>query len=40
MKSKDIVVLEKILDYCNQIDEACDMFNNDYNKFIRDISVY
>ncbi len=33
MKSKDIIVLKKILDYCNQINEACDMFDNDFDKF-------
>ena len=35
MKNKDVVVLEKIMDYCNQIDEACDMFGNDYDKFTK-----
>lgn len=25
MKSKDVVILRKILDYCNQIKEACDI---------------
>lgn len=35
MKSKDIIILKKILDYCSQLDEACDMFDNDYNNFIR-----
>jgi len=34
MKSKDIIVLKKILDYCNQVDEACAMFSNDYNLFV------
>ena len=34
MKNRDKVILKKILDYCNQIREACDMFENDYNKFI------
>lgn len=33
MKSKDVIVLKKILDYCSQLKEACDMFNNDYNSF-------
>ncbi len=33
MKNRDKVILKKILDYCNQIREACDMFENDYNKF-------
>jgi uncharacterized protein with HEPN domain len=35
MKNKDIIILKKILDYCNQIDEACDMFSNDYNQFVK-----
>ena len=35
MKSKDVIILNKILDYCRQLDEACDMFDNDYNNFIR-----
>lgn len=35
MKNKDIIILKKILDYCSQLDEACDMFDNDYNNFIR-----
>ena len=34
MKNKDIIILRKILDYCTQLEEACDMFNNDYNTFI------
>ena len=28
MKSKDIIILKKILDYCRQSDEACNMFHN------------
>lgn len=39
MKNKDVVILEKIMDYCNQIDEACDMFGNDYDKFTK-VSVF
>ncbi|MFW5629449.1 MAG: DUF86 domain-containing protein [Acetivibrio ethanolgignens] len=39
MKNKDIIVLKKILDYCNQVEEACVMFSNDYNKFVN-ISVF
>lgn len=39
MKNKDIIVLKKILDYCNQVEEACIMFDNDYNKFVN-ISVF
>lgn len=34
MKNKDVIILRKILDYCNQLREACDMFGNDYNKFV------
>ena len=34
MKSKDVIILNKILDYCRQLDEACDMFDNDYNNFV------
>lgn len=34
MRNKDTIILRKILDYCNQLEEACDMFNNDYNKFL------
>lgn len=33
MKSKDSVILKKILGYCDQIKEACDMFDNDYKNF-------
>lgn len=39
MRSKDGIVLKKILDYCMQLDEACDMFDNDYNRFVN-ISVF
>ena len=35
MKSKDVIILSKILDYCRQLDEACDMFDNDYNNFVQ-----
>ena len=34
MKSKDVIILNKILDYCRQLDEACDMFDHDYSTFI------
>ena len=34
MKSKDVTILRKILEYCNQLKEACDMFANEYNKFV------
>ena len=33
MKSKDSVILKKILGYCDQIKEACDMFDNDYKNY-------
>ena len=39
MKSKDVIVLKKILDYYDQLMEACDMFDNDYDKFLH-ISVF
>lgn len=39
MKSKDRIILKKILDYCAQVTEACDMFGNNYDKFI-EISVF
>lgn len=39
MKNKDIIVLKKILEYCNQVSEACNMFDNDYDKFVN-ISVF
>lgn len=39
MKNKDIILLKKILEYCNQVSEACEMFENDYGKFIS-ISVF
>ena len=34
MKSKDVIILNKILDYCSQLDEVYDMFDNDYNNFV------
>ena len=39
MKSKDIIVLKKILDYCRQLEEACNMFENDFDKFVN-VSVF
>lgn len=39
MKNKDMIILKKILEYCNQVSEACDMFENDYEKFVG-ISVF
>ena len=29
MKSKDIIILKKIIEYCNQVEEACEMFQED-----------
>lgn len=34
MKNKDRIILIKILNYCSQIKEACDMFHNDYRNFV------
>ncbi len=34
MKNKDITILRKILDYCRQLEEACEMFSNDYDAFV------
>ena len=34
MKNKDIIVLKKILEYCKQVEEACVMFENEYDKFV------
>lgn len=28
MKNKDIIILKKILDYCKQVSEACEMLCN------------
>lgn len=39
MKNRDRIILKKILDYCKQLQEACEMFDNDYNTFI-DNSVF
>lgn len=39
MKNRDIIVLKKILEYCNQVSEAYNMFDNDYDKFVS-ISVF
>ena len=33
MRGKDVVVLKKIVSYCDQIEEALDMFGRDYEKF-------
>jgi len=34
MKHKDIIILKKILDYCQQVDDACTMFENDFQRFV------
>lgn len=34
MKNKDIIVLKKILEYCEQTEEAMTMFNSDYEEFV------
>lgn len=39
MKNKDSIILKKILEYCAQVTEACDMFGNEYDKFVN-ISVF
>jgi uncharacterized protein with HEPN domain len=39
MKSKDTLVIKKILEYCNQIEEAMDMFHSDYSLFTTN-SIY
>lgn len=39
MKNKDVVILNKILVYCSQCKEACDMFGNDFEKF-KAVSVF
>lgn len=33
MKNRDIIILRKILEYCTQLEEACKMFDSDYNIF-------
>jgi len=39
MRNKDIIILQKILDYCKQVEEACTMFDNSYEKFVS-VSVF
>ena len=34
MKNKNIILLNKILDYCNQAEEASKMFDNNYDTFV------
>lgn len=33
MKNKDILIIRKISNYCSQIEDAMEMFQNDYTKF-------
>lgn len=33
MKNKDFIILKKILVYCNQVEEACEMFGKNYYSF-------
>lgn len=33
MKNKDIIILKKMIEYCEQVREACEMFQNNYDKF-------
>lgn len=33
MKHKDIIILKKIIQYCDDIQEACDMFQNSFDAF-------
>jgi uncharacterized protein with HEPN domain len=39
MKDKDKIILDKILDYCRQVEDACSMFDHDYSKFV-ELSVF
>ncbi len=39
MKNKDVIILKKIIEYCDQVEEACEMFQNNYDKFV-EISVF
>ncbi len=34
MKSKDVIILKKIYEYCIQAEEACEMFGNSYDNFV------
>lgn len=35
MRNKDVIILKKILDYCNQAEEANRMFDNNYDTFVK-----
>lgn len=39
MKHKDIIILRKIIEYCDQCNEAVTMFDNDFEKF-KTVSVF
>ena len=39
MKSKDYFILKKIIEYCDQVDEAVNMFGNNFESFANN-SVY
>ena len=39
MKNKDIIIVKKIIEYCAQINEALDMFDNSFSKF-KSMSVF
>lgn len=39
MKNKDVIILKKILSYCEQCEESCNMFDNDFEKFCT-VSVF
>ena len=39
MKHKDIIILKKIIEYCDQCNEAVTMFDNDFEKF-KSVSVF
>lgn len=38
-ENSDVIILRKILEYCKQAEESCNMFENDYNKFMT-VSVF
>lgn len=38
MKSKDTVVLRKLLKYCHRIELSCQRFGNEYSMFLNDYS--
>ena len=38
MKDKDYIVIKKMIDYCNNIEELMERFDNDFEKYKTDIS--